>query len=256
MLSKIKEIYQWLMKYGNGEGLIVETGETRKGNHGQRCCLAKRCSLEKNVKIDNYRESEDKMKKAIKKEMFRQHDQDIGMLFGLAIGCDGCTHRVSGARSPENYVREYKEGGFHKVSKGEFTDDTSMALAMADAFIEKRKSYGPNFDGHAIMNNFLDWRYKGKYSPRGKCFDVGMTVAGALRKYSENKANAFTGSTDRMSAGNGGLMRLAPAIITAKTKDEAIMFAKESTRLTHGAKEALMYSEVLLKSFGIESPAN
>ena len=38
-------------------------------------------------------------------------------------------------------------------------------------------------------------------------------------------------------SGNGGLMRLAPAIITAKTKDEAIMFAKESTRLTYGAKE-------------------
>ena len=196
------------------------------------------------------------MKKTIKKEMFRQHDQDIGMLFGLAIGdAMGAPIEFQDARSPENYVREYKEGGFHKVSKGEFTDDTSMALAMADAFIEKRKSYGPNFDGHAIMNNFLDWRYKGKYSPRGKCFDVGMTIAGALRKYSENKANAFTGSTDRMSAGNGGLMRLAPAIITAKTKDEAIMFAKESTRLTHGAKEALMYSEVLAAELWDRKPS-
>ena len=34
------------------------------------------------------------------------------------------------------------------------------------------------------------------------------------------------------------------------------MFAKESTRLTHGAKEALMYSEVLAEELGIESPAN
>ncbi len=28
-----RNFHQWLMKYGNGEGLIVETGETRKGNH-------------------------------------------------------------------------------------------------------------------------------------------------------------------------------------------------------------------------------
>ena len=38
------------------------------------------------------------------------------------------------ARSPENYVREYKEGG-HKVSKGEFTIYLAWQV-MADAFIE------------------------------------------------------------------------------------------------------------------------
>ena len=43
------------------------------------------------------------MKKTIKKEMFRQHDQDIGMLFGLAIGdAMGAPIEFQDARSPEN----------------------------------------------------------------------------------------------------------------------------------------------------------
>ena len=40
-----------------------------------------------------------------------------------------------------------------------------------------------------IMNNFLDWRYNGKFSPREKCFDVGLTVNGALWKYKEDKTH-------------------------------------------------------------------
>ena len=57
------------------------------------------------------------------------------------------------AREPLHYIRIYKEGGFHNVSKGEFTDDTSMALAMADAFIK-----AGGFDAHLIMGNFLKWK--------------------------------------------------------------------------------------------------
>ena len=94
------------------------------------------------------------------------------------------------------------------------------------------------------MKNFLDWRYKGKYAPRGECFDVGITVAGALAKYKENRTTPFTGCTHPMSAGNGGLMRLAPSLIIARNKEDALIFARESTRLTHGAEEALMYSEI------------
>ena len=40
-------------------------------------------------------------------------------------------------------------------------------------------------------------------------------------------------------------MRLAPAIIAGRYRDEAVHFAKETTRLTHGAEEALKYSAAL-----------
>ena len=168
-----------------------------------------------------------------------------GMFLGLAIGdAMGSPIEFEKARPRERYIRSYQSGGFHNVSKGEFTDDTSMALAMAHAFIESQRTTGYGFDAHKIMNNFLEWRYKGKYSPRGKCFDVGVTVCGALALYKKDPTGPFTGSTHPMSAGNGGLMRIAPALIAARTKDEAIFFARESTRLTHGAEEALLYSEL------------
>ena len=60
-----------------------------------------------------------------------------GMFLGLAIGdAMGSPIEFKKKRTSENYVRSYQEGGFHNLSKGEFTDDTSMALAMAHALIE------------------------------------------------------------------------------------------------------------------------
>ena len=113
----------------------------------------------------------------------------------------------------------------------------SMALAMADAFIE-----ADGFDA-SIMNNFLKWKMK--VPSRQEMFDCGNTVMAALHRFEEDPSNPFTGSTDPMSAGNGGLMRLAPAILAASTQGQAIKFARDTTRLTHGASEAIFYSELL-----------
>ena len=170
-------------------------------------------------------------------------DSDIGMLMGLAIGdALGAPLEFQPARDPENYITKYMTGGAHNVTKGEFTDDTSMALAIADAFIQ----FG-GFNPNLIMDNFLKWKNEGAYSPRGVMFDCGNTVYKALCKYEQDKSNPFTGDTDPMSAGNGGLMRLAPVIIFARSEDEAAYLARETTRLTHGADEALFYSEIFAR---------
>ena len=175
------------------------------------------------------------------KQAFLYEDWAMGMMFGMAIGdAMGAPIEFQPSREPEDYIRHYMAGGAHNVSKGEFTDDTSMALAMADAFIEAN-----DFDPNLIMDNFLKWRNQGAYSPRGVMFDCGNTVHAALRAYEKDNSNPFTGSTDPMSAGNGGLMRLAPAIIAGRYRDEAVHFAKETTRLTHGTEEALKYSAAL-----------
>ena len=174
----------------------------------------------------------------------------VGMFIGLAIGdAMGAPIEFQPAREPIDYVRSYQEGGFHNVSKGEFTDDTSMALAMANAFIEAK-----NFDPKLIMDNFLKWKNEGAYSPRGEMFDCGNTIHKALCKYEKDKSNPFTGDTDPMSAGNGGLMRLAPAILSARSEEEAIEYAVETTRLTHGAEEALFYSEILARELWNRQP--
>ena len=83
-------------------------------------------------------------------------DSDIGMLIGLAIGdALGAPLEFQPARDPENYITKYMTGGAHHVTKGEFTDDASMALAMADAFIQA-SGFNPNL----IMDNFLNGRMR------------------------------------------------------------------------------------------------
>ena len=69
-----------------------------------------------------------------------------GLFLGLAIGdAMGSPIEFEKKRAKENYVRSYLDGGFHQVTKGEFTDDTSMALAMAHAMIESQRTNGYAF---------------------------------------------------------------------------------------------------------------
>ena len=101
--------------------------------------------------------------------MFKNRlDSDIGMFVGLAIGdALGAPLEFQPARDPDNYLTNYMAGGAHNVSKGEFTDDTSMALAMADAFISSEV-----FDAKLIMQNFLRWKNEGAFHLVVKCLIV------------------------------------------------------------------------------------
>ena len=67
-------------------------------------------------------------------------DYKMGMFIGLAIGdALGAPLEFQEAREPDNYLTQFTTGGVHNVSVGEWTDDTSMALAMATSLIEKGK---------------------------------------------------------------------------------------------------------------------
>ena len=103
------------------------------------------------------------------------------------------------------------------------------------------------------MDNFLKWKNEGAYSPVVSCLTAAIQCTKPCANMSD-KSNPFTGDTDPMSAGNGGLMRLAPAIQAARSEDEAIKYAVETTRLTHGAEEALMYSKSLAKELWRRQP--
>jgi ADP-ribosyl-[dinitrogen reductase] hydrolase len=106
-----------------------------------------------------------------------------------------------------------------------------------------------DLDERALMDRFLAWRDTGAYSHNGRCFDIGMTVSGALSRYKAS-GDPVAGATDPKSAGNGSLMRLAPVALRffgdrAKLRDVA---ARQS-RTTHGAFETvdacIAYAELL-----------
>ena len=56
----------------------------------------------------------------------------------------------------------------------------------------------------------------------------------------ERHSEPWSGSTDERSAGNGSIMRLAPVpLFFAHDREAAIARAADSSRTTHGAREAV-----------------
>ena len=140
-------------------------------------------------------------------------------------------------------------GGPFRLEAGQWTDDTSMALALADSLIAE-----PGFDARDLMERFVRWRRDGDYSCTGECFDIGMTVKAALARF-ERTGDTFACSTDPHSAGNGSIMRLAPVAIRHwRDVESRHVVAREQSRTTHGASEAIEACATLsdLIAFAIE----
>jgi ADP-ribosylglycohydrolase len=135
-------------------------------------------------------------------------------------------------RSPGSFepLTDMIGGGPFGLKPGQWTDDTSMALCLADSLL----SCG-GFDAADQMNRYVRWMNEGYLSSNGVCFDIGNTVRGALNRYLKS-GEPFSGPTDPRSAGNGSLMRLAPVpLFFASDPEEAIRMSGESSRTTHGA---------------------
>jgi len=157
-----------------------------------------------------------------------------GSLLGLAAGdALGTTleFRRPGSFRP---IDDMVGGGPFDLKAGEWTDDTSMALCLAESLIERR-----GFDPLDQMQRYIRWWRDGHLSSNGRCFDIGNTVRQALHEF-QRTANPYSGSTDPQCAGNGSIMRLAPVpLFFAGRPREAIARAADSSRTTHGATEAV-----------------
>lgn len=157
-----------------------------------------------------------------------------GCLLGLAVGdAVGATleFKAPGSFDP---ITDMVGGGPFDLLPGQWTDDTSMALCLATSLVERG-----GFDPHDQMRRYVRWYREGYLSSTGQCFDIGTTVRAALERF-ERDGEPMAGSGDPATAGNGGLMRLAPvAMAWALQAPETSHFAAEATRTTHGAEEAL-----------------
>jgi ADP-ribosyl-[dinitrogen reductase] hydrolase len=157
-----------------------------------------------------------------------------GAMLGLAVGdAVGTTLEF---RSPGTFaeIDDMLGGGPFQLAAGEWTDDTSMALCLAESLIERK-----GFDPVDQLERYTRWADTGHLSSNGRMFDIGNTVRTALKKFALTK-EPFCGSTDRQSAGNGSLMRLAPVpLFYVKRPQQAMELSGESSRTTHGALTAI-----------------
>jgi ADP-ribosylglycohydrolase len=157
-----------------------------------------------------------------------------GALLGLAVGdALGTTAEFSPPGTFEP-IDDMVGGGPFGLAPGEWTVDTSMALCLAESLVE----HG-GFEARDQMERYVRWSRDGHLSSNGRCFDIGSTVAAALRRF-EQTGEPFAGSTDPHSAGNGSLMRLAPVpLFYATDPGQAVAQAAASSRTTHGATTAV-----------------
>jgi ADP-ribosyl-[dinitrogen reductase] hydrolase len=157
-------------------------------------------------------------------------DRFLGCLLGLAAGdALGTTLEFKSPGTFEPITDMVGRGPF-RLAAGQWTDDTSMALCLAESLIECG-----GFDARDQMERYVRWWREGHLSPTGECFDIGGTVSTALGKFL-SYGDPYAGSTDPHSAGNGSLMRLAPVpMFWASDPLAAIERSAESSRTTHGA---------------------
>jgi ADP-ribosyl-[dinitrogen reductase] hydrolase len=122
-------------------------------------------------------------------------------------------------------------GGPFRLPAGAWTDDTSMAMCLAESLVECQ-----GFDPVDQLTRYLRWYREGYWSSVGRCFDIGNATRAALERF-ERTREPFPGDATPDAAGNGPLMKLAPVVLFfADEPEQAIHYAGESARTTHGAK--------------------
>jgi ADP-ribosyl-[dinitrogen reductase] hydrolase len=174
-----------------------------------------------------------------------------GCLVGLAAGdALGTTleFRRPGTFAP---LADMVGGGPFDLEPGQWTDDTSMALCLAESLLDR------GFDPIHQLETYCRWYRDGHWSSTGRCFDIGVATRTALVRFEQERCD-YAGSTDPNSAGNGSLMRLAPVPIRwSRVPDRAVHYAALSSKTTHAAEECVdacrFYAALIVAALGGQS---
>lgn len=159
-------------------------------------------------------------------------DKAKGAFLGLAVG-DAVGTTLEFQKRDASQIDDMVGGGPFNLKAGEWTDDTSMALCLAEACIESG-----TVDVNLFRDKLVDWYKNGKNSVNGRCFDIGYTTKFALEQYLKQGGKWF-GNTEKNTAGNAAIIRQAPVIILNWRSLQRIYFAtKSQSRATHGAAES------------------
>ncbi|CAF3297844.1 unnamed protein product [Rotaria socialis] len=185
----------------------------------------------------------------------RIHGSMIGMALGDAVGAH--VEFRSRHYMVAHPVEGLEGGGTWGLNKGQFTDDTSMALCLANSLIA-RQYYEP----YDQLVRYKWWYRHGYMSSTGQCFDIGSATRQSLLEF-ERRQKIFAaehkipiGELDFLSdpellekfdvncssegvAGNGALMRLTPVpLFFYEYPVEAVEYSGRSGLITHGDTKA------------------
>ena len=175
----------------------------------------------------------------------------IGLAVGDAIGTTN--EELGNFRAAKNQT-DMVGGGVFGLKKGQWTDDTSQALAMAVAIIEAK-----DVNLGSILDNFWKWaepyiiqnsNKPSSFSSTGTCFDVGGQSQNALIQYIDSQRLKTVATFSNSAGGNGSVMRLAPVpVLLHRHPQLAIEFSAYSSLCTHnhgGAVDSCRYLAALI----------
>src|SRR5215831_16426087 len=122
-------------------------------------------------------------------------DRQRGTMIGLAVG-DALGAAVE-FEPPGTFaeVTGFRSGGPHGLEPGEWTDDTSLALALADSIGEA----GWDLDDQA--QRYVAWWRTGAYSCHGFAVGIGTTTRNSLGRFLRTEDAWTSGDTSEHSSG-------------------------------------------------------
>jgi ADP-ribosylglycohydrolase len=167
-------------------------------------------------------------------------DRAVGALLGLA--CGDAVGTTLEFQRPGMFVpiTDMVGGGPFRLEPGAWTDDTSMALCLAESLLDTGE-----MDLADQLRRYVSWWRRGYLSSTGRCFDIGNTTRSELSRFEET-GEAINPVRDEEAAANGSLMRLSPvAIRWQRDIAAAAEMAAESSRSTHAASRPVDACRVL-----------
>ena len=157
-----------------------------------------------------------------------------GALVGLAVGDALAAHTQF--RKPGSFaaIGDLLGGGPFDLPRGAWSDDTAMALLLAESLLER-----DGFDAHDQVQRYVRWQREGYGSATGQCVGISANVARSLAT-AQYKRQPFAGSHDPAQFDKDPLSRIAPvAMYYFADISTAVSKAAESARVTAQAPVVL-----------------
>jgi ADP-ribosyl-[dinitrogen reductase] hydrolase len=175
----------------------------------------------------------------------RIRDRALGCFIGLAVGDalgSPAEFKELGEFEP---ITTMRYSGVWRIPAGYWTDDTSMALCLADSIIEHDA-----INHLDILERFCRWYQRGENSSTGRCFDIGNTTKRALEAWI-HKGIMNGAPTSIWESGNGSIMRLAPVAVRWFRDPTALASAaRAQSAVTHGSEPCILGCEELADLLG------
>jgi ADP-ribosylglycohydrolase len=167
-------------------------------------------------------------------------DRFLGALVGLAIG--DALASTTQFRNPGTFtqVGDLLGGGPFDLPRGAWSDDTSMALCLAESLLEVG-----SFDPRDQVERYRRWQQQGHLSATGQCLGITASTAKALAQAGWRR-QLFSGSHDPNQLDPEVLSRVGAVVLFYFAEvGDAVTFAAEQSRTTCQAPGAMESCKVL-----------